>query len=359
MLVTDWGNAARAQRAALAVDHVEDDVEAGVAQGVDETFLDRFGLTRCVGRCGSERLAIESAGLDEVVGHEPQALLERHAQRDESVLAAFHEFLGLTLRRNEGGLLLLDDAEVGRTLEAGAVHDDDRVVVLGHGEAGLVARGLDIRTEQVGLDVAEVDLAAADAAALLVHIVGEDLEHQLRVADRDAEADLDGIFQAAADVADVDLVGADARVGVDAIGSGIVRQAEGVDLHERVVAAVERLLELVEDAIARVVEEVRLTGDRFVAVVDGFLSAVAVVGGLFPAVAVFGGLFSAVAVVGGRLLGLGVVAIGRLTATRGREEGERQQHCQQTPRTGLHRSPPGFRPSSADGAGAIVVVRCA
>ena len=54
-----------------------------------------------------------------------------------------------------------------------------------------------------------------------------------------------------------DRVGPDAGVGGHPVRGGVVGVAEGVELHERVVAPVHRGLELVEDAVAGIVVDVR------------------------------------------------------------------------------------------------------
>ena len=128
-----------------------------------------------------------------------------------------------------------------------------------------VLNGLDARrvvlfvhpvAQHVDVDGVKLDHAAPHAAALLVDHVRERLEHLSGVADFDAEADAHEILQGLAQMDDRDGVGLDARVGGYSTGGGLVGVAEGVELHEGVVAAVHRGLELIEDAVTGVVEDV-------------------------------------------------------------------------------------------------------
>ena len=129
----------------------------------------------------------------------------------------------------------------------------DGVEVLGGLQAGLVALGFGGRTEQGNLDQFERDLAAANAAALLVDVLDVDAEHLVHVADRDAEADVDRVLQPRPDVHDRDRFGLDTVVGCLRGCRCIVGDTEGVELGEGMIAAIEARLELGEDAASGVV----------------------------------------------------------------------------------------------------------
>ena len=222
------------------------------------------------------------AGGDEVSGGEAEILGVGVRQADQAALTALHEFVRLALRRDEHRLLLLDNAQHRRALEAGTVEDHHGVVVFGGLQARSVALGLCRRAKQRDLDRVEFEHAAADTAALGVDVLGEDPEHLVHVTHGDTKADGDCVLELGLDVSDRDGVGRDTGVGVDPVGCVTGVGAEGVDLGERVVASVEGLLEVNEDSTAGIVVEV---GERLVGF-GGWLVGVVASRGVIAASAV-------------------------------------------------------------------------
>ena len=222
-------------------------------------LLDVFGLTCRVGRChANDVVGGQQTGSQQVLCCEPKVLRVGVREAEKPSTRALHEFVGLALGGDEHCLVLLDDAQRGGALEAGAVENEDGVEVVNGLKAGSVALLLRGWTKQRHLDRLEGEHAASDASALFVDVVDVHPEHLVHVADRNAKADVDGVLKARLDVHDRDLVGSDAVVGVETVRSGVVSDAVAVELGERVVTAIEAGLEVGKDSPARIDVDVRL-----------------------------------------------------------------------------------------------------
>ena len=251
-------HADHAEAAALAADLVEHGhLDAVCLQDVDQSRLDRLEVARRVGRDDADRPAVQIALLDEVQRQPGQLVLGGGIQRDQSVLAAPHELRRHGAPRYESGLVSVHDAQGARAGEAAGAQHDHRVVILGRLDAGGVALLVHRVTRHRDLEGVHLDQAAPHTAALLVHHRRERVEHLGHIADGGGEAVGDQILETRADVRQRDRVGPDAGVGGHPVRGGVVGVAEGVELHERVVAAVHGGLELVEDAVAGIVVDVR------------------------------------------------------------------------------------------------------
>ena len=182
-------------------------------------------------------------------------------------------------------------------------------------DAGCVVVLVHRVAQHVDVDGVKLDHAAPHAAALFVDHGRERLEHLGGVADVDSEADAHEILQSLAKVHQRDGVGLDARVRGHPVGGGVVGAAEGVELHEGVVASVHRGLELVEDAVSGIVEDVGRRAGRLFARIVGLVGGLGV-GGSFDVVGfvvglAVGGRLGVVRLVGGLVVGgwLGVVVL--------------------------------------------------
>ena len=129
-------------------------------------LLDVFGLTCRVGRChANDVVGGQQTGSQQVLCCEPKVLRVGVREAEESSTRALHEFVGLALGGDEHCLVLLDDAQRGGALEAGAVENEDGVEVVNGLKAGSVALLLRGWTKQRHLDRLEGEHAASDASA--------------------------------------------------------------------------------------------------------------------------------------------------------------------------------------------------
>jgi len=139
------GHAAEADGGARAVQHVEGPhVGACRLERGNQAGLGRLRLPRRVGGHDGDAAALEGARRDEVFGQRPQIALQGGRGGEQAPATPLHVLLRQGLVGDQGGIVLLGDAELGGPLEARRVQQHDGLVVLGGLDAGGIAQRVDV-----------------------------------------------------------------------------------------------------------------------------------------------------------------------------------------------------------------------